>query len=219
MFYWENPWGVEPREVGDEGFEAKECRGMAWLTVSPPDSERWTVGVVPSPSFRLLDDATGTEDEATALGGGESEYDKAQFSDAVMRPSDAAKKPYSEGSNRFIVWCCTGQDRTEWEEEANLKEFDSSWEGKAEANLRAQYLFFWHNCWGLGPDEFKGNELTVREAGDGLKTFVMGTDNCEVWTVGVVPAEAFDYLDNSTRRRHSFGESKNDEQRWGQYAF
>lgn len=50
LFYWQNPWGVDPREFANKGLNSTE-RGMILLTVTSPELETWTVGVAPSPSL------------------------------------------------------------------------------------------------------------------------------------------------------------------------
>ena len=61
LFFWKNPWGLAPNEVSDDytgelSPTAKD--GMNKWTVSPPDSSRWTVGVVPAAAFLHLENAS-----------------------------------------------------------------------------------------------------------------------------------------------------------------
>jgi hypothetical protein len=60
LFFWRNPWGVEPNQVNDENGSpsSKVNDGMHKWTVRPTDSSRWTVGVVPSAAFAHLEKAT-----------------------------------------------------------------------------------------------------------------------------------------------------------------
>ena len=58
LFSWKNIWEMYP----DELLETGECdefdtNGLWTYTTEPPDSERWTVGVVPDVAFQHLPDA------------------------------------------------------------------------------------------------------------------------------------------------------------------
>lgn len=53
LFYWQNPWGVDPREFGDKRLDSTETQEMILLTVTSPELETWTVGVAESASLPL----------------------------------------------------------------------------------------------------------------------------------------------------------------------
>ena len=85
-----------------------------------------------------------------------------------------------------------------------MKEFDSSWNTKKEANQRAEYLFFWKNPWGSDPDQVSDLDVGVPKARkqDGMDKWTVAPPDSSRWTVGVVPASAFRYLENATLSRH-----------------
>lgn len=60
LFFWKNPWGIDPREVSDDnGFpKATHRDGLSTYTVEPADSSCWTVGVVPTVAFHHLPEAS-----------------------------------------------------------------------------------------------------------------------------------------------------------------
>ena len=61
LFFWKNPWGLDPTEVSDDdgGENSPTVRdGMNKWEVAPPDSSRWTVGVVPAAAYPHLENAT-----------------------------------------------------------------------------------------------------------------------------------------------------------------
>jgi hypothetical protein len=64
LFFWKNPWGMDPDEVGDDlNGEPEPCfrEGLVNFTVHPTDYSCWTVGVVPALAFRHLPQATTDE--------------------------------------------------------------------------------------------------------------------------------------------------------------
>jgi hypothetical protein len=60
LFFWKNSWGLDPNEVDDDEGDPKPTTrdGMMSWSVSPPDSTRWSVGVVPANVFEHLPNAT-----------------------------------------------------------------------------------------------------------------------------------------------------------------
>jgi len=61
LFFWKNPWGIEPTEISDDyqGEPKAESKdGMDKWTVSPADSSRWTVGVTQANVYPHLENAS-----------------------------------------------------------------------------------------------------------------------------------------------------------------
>jgi len=64
LFFWKNPWGLDPEEVTDEnchydrGVVPEIVEGLKTYTVAPPDSTRWKVGVVPTDAFVHLSNSS-----------------------------------------------------------------------------------------------------------------------------------------------------------------
>lgn len=64
-FYWGNCWGNEPHELFDRyetEVDEEVVNGLVTRHVCPPDSEEWTVGVVPDVAFEYLDNAAARRD-------------------------------------------------------------------------------------------------------------------------------------------------------------
>jgi len=120
---------------------------------------------------------------------------------------------YSSGL-QFTVWCSDGYDCDGWHsyEGEPTKEFDSVWNTKEEANLRAEYLFYWKNPWGMKPEELLDNRYGLGCADDEITPRVVdGCWGCTIcppdssrWTVGVVPTVAFTHLSESSTHRHNY---------------
>jgi hypothetical protein len=115
---------------------------------------------------------------------------------------------YPNSGLKYTVWCSDGYDADGWHsyEGSPTKEFDSVWITKKEANDRAEYLFFWKNPWGHEPEELEGDYTgeIVPEYVDGLVSRSVAPPSSTRWTTGVVPANAFSHLPNSTTDRHNF---------------
>eukprot|EP00536_Pseudo-nitzschia_multiseries_P000780 jgi/Psemu1/300312/fgenesh1_kg.9_\ len=59
LFFWKNPWGWKPEETELHWeIEQEVVDGLKRYTVAPPDSSRWTVGVVPTAAFIHLPNAS-----------------------------------------------------------------------------------------------------------------------------------------------------------------
>ena len=60
LFFWKNPWGLAPNEINDDGGDPEVSKrdGMHSWEVAPPDSTRWSVGVVPSAAYPHLENST-----------------------------------------------------------------------------------------------------------------------------------------------------------------
>jgi len=59
LFFWKNPWGLDPTEVNDNNeVEPENVDGLKKFSVMPDDSTRWTVGVVPTNAFIHLPNST-----------------------------------------------------------------------------------------------------------------------------------------------------------------
>jgi hypothetical protein len=128
-----------------------------------------------------------------------------QFKPTIIQPP-AKNKELGTATTGYIVWCSSGYGNDGWHsyEAPPDKEFDTAWKTAKDANDRARYLFYWQNCWGLGPAELAdsdgGGEDPSESETHGLKMFSITPDDSECWTVGVVPAAAFRHC--STTRRH-----------------
>lgn len=64
LFYWENSWGLPARDIdhcGEEPVDESAVDGLKTYTLAPPDSTRWTVGVVPDAAFKHLAGASVSE--------------------------------------------------------------------------------------------------------------------------------------------------------------
>lgn len=93
---------------------------------------------------------------------------------------------------KYVVWSSVVGDYDEGEPE---KEFDSSWNTIAEANQRANYVFFHDNEWGFSKSEMK--KLPHHEAFDEKTGFVkydVHPEDSDEYTVTVVEKEVFEYF-------------------------
>lgn len=83
-------------------------------------------------------------------------------------------------------------------------EFDSSFNSKEKANLRAEYKFYFKNYWGLGIEELiEGSEIVKSENG-GLKTFKVFGGDGEIVTVGAVDKGVYTYQTQSVNETQEF---------------
>jgi hypothetical protein len=122
-----------------------------------------------------------------------------QFKPTIIQPP-AKNKKLGTATTEYVVWCSSGYEADGWHsyEGPPEKEFDTTWKTAKDANDRARYLFYWQNCWGLGPAELAdsggaGEDPSETET-QGLKMFSITAADSECWTVGVVPAAAFPHL-------------------------
>jgi hypothetical protein len=140
---------------------------------------------------------------------------KKRFRPSIIKPEGKHLDPnsrmwekYPNSGLKYTVWCSDGYDADGWHsyEGSPTKEFDSVWITKKEANDRAEYLFFWKNPWGHEPEELEGDYTgeIVPEYVDGLVSRSVAPPDSTRWTTGVVPANAFSHLPNSTTDRHNF---------------
>jgi hypothetical protein len=149
--------------------------------------------------------------------------------DAEVRFSSSIRKVTGEHLNahlnpesyglKYAVWCSDGYDNDGWHsyEGEPPKEFDSVWETKEDANKRAEYLFYWKSPWGLEAEEIYSDAWESTAKGD-LKGWTVRPADSSRWTVGVVPSEAFLYLDNATRWRHNFDKTEDEQSiAWNRY--
>jgi len=122
--------------------------------------------------------------------------------------------PKSPGSQQYTVWCSDGYEGDQWHgyDGPPNKEFDSIWATKDEANMRAEYLFYWKNPRGISAAEMYDNQPKQTEQ-EGLKKFTTCPDDSSHWTVGVVPSVAFPWLDNVSLRRHGYDKEKEAEKK------
>ena len=131
-----------------------------------------------------------------------------RFKPAIIKLAAKNKKP----NLKFTVWCSDGYDYDGWHsyEGEPMKEFDSSWVTKKEANERAEFLFFWKNPWGMAPnqvsDEYQGEPEPI--VNDGMKKWSVSPDDSSRWTVGVVPAAAYLHLENASNNRHNYDDER-----------
>lgn len=59
LFYWKNPWGLEPKSIMEEEEVDESMKdGLVTYVVTPPDSETWTVSVVPDAAYAFLENAS-----------------------------------------------------------------------------------------------------------------------------------------------------------------
>ena len=115
--------------------------------------------------------------------------------DKHRKVPDKNKKPSGSG---FTVWSSSGypSDGFHSYDGPPEKEFDSSWPSAADANQRAKYLFYAENVWGLGADELIENHHVEKKTVGPQKLLKLEVhpDDSEVWTVAVVPDQAFEHL-------------------------
>ena len=121
-----------------------------------------------------------------------------QFSSKIKVIKGKHLNPKSSGM-KYTVWC-RDLYRRRYEEESD-KEFDSVWATKEDANSRAKYLFYWKNAWGIPPEEIDHDCVEPMVSGN-LKGWTVTPDGGSTWTVGVVPSDAFPYLDKASLSRH-----------------
>lgn len=79
---------------------------------------------------------------------------KKRFKQNIITPPADHLDPDSTTITEFIVWCSDGYDYDGYHSYHGKpdKSFNSIWNSKSEANERAEYLFFWKNAWGIGPE-------------------------------------------------------------------
>ena len=137
---------------------------------------------------------------------------KIRFQSSILKP----KGQHLEHSQlKYTVWCSDGYDNDGWHsyEGEPIKEFDSVWNSKKDANDRAEYLFYWKNPWGTQPEEVMGNYIIEDEPEyvDGLVTRTVAPDDSSRWTVGVVPSVAYRHIPNATHDRHNLDDQEDDD--------
>mmetsp|Transcript_14255 Transcript_14255/g.24443 ORF Transcript_14255/g.24443 Transcript_14255/m.24443 type:complete len:322 (+) Transcript_14255:279-1244(+) len=76
--------------------------------------------------------------------------------------------------------------------------FHGSFETKEDANLRAQYVFYFKNVWGLDPNEMAANEIHVHMSSEGLLTFSTAPPDSSVFTVSAVTCENYRNMNSSS---------------------
>lgn len=121
-----------------------------------------------------------------------------QFPMGIINPTSMNKKPGGSKMKGYTVWCSCG-DRYFMPHD---KEFDTTWKSIADANSRARYLFYWKNCYGIDAEDVECDEFQEGETLDGLKNYTVSPADSQIWSVGVVPDQAFRFLDNATSTRH-----------------
>ena len=121
-------------------------------------------------------------------------YEPSQFKKSIREPSKAARDRKS--ARGYIVWKSLGYPPDGFHSYAGppKKDFDSSWSSLKDANLRARFLFFIDNAWGIGPHEF-GSDAQMKEK-NGMERLEYIAGDSEEWTVGVVSADSFALMDN-----------------------
>lgn len=198
LFYWKSCWGLQPEEVSELFVGEVEIDGLKMLKASPPDSARWTVGVIPDFAFQHLncpvpqrsDDEIGygyEEDDESP-----TQWDVAKkFKKTIIHPSVTNTTPGGLKFKGYTVWSFVEHDS----DAPGRKEFDSTWKTAGDANARAAYLFYCKNCWGVGPEEVAALSVEQSE-NDGLKTYGFWPYNNSCWMVGVVPDIAFKHVRN-----------------------
>jgi len=124
---------------------------------------------------------------------------KVQFKSNIIDPPHGNLN--SESTKGYIVYSSDGYDYDGFHsyEGPPEKEFDSTWSTKANANARARYLFHWKNPWGHGPDDMVEQEEVDESKTDGLVKYVVSPADSSTWTVAVVPAMAFQHMDNTRK--------------------
>eukprot|EP00977_Amphora_coffeiformis_P006016 scaffold1291_cov136-Amphora_coffeaeformis.AAC.5 len=136
-----------------------------------------------------------------------------QFKPVILNPQISCRSPNGCGMKGYTVWCSHGDIRDGAIEMDFVKEFDTTWTTKEDANQRARYLFYWKNFWGLKPDELAGSGYTTDQEEteiDGLKSFWIDSEPDEgknsFWIVSVVSDQAFANLPGPSTRTYDFDE-------------
>ena len=145
----------------------------------------------------------------------EEQKERARW-DATARFKPTTIKPPAGNKNadsmiKFTVWCSAGFDNDGWHSWGGEpdKLFDSSWKTKKEANDRAEYLFFWKNVWNVSPQEVSDDNGEPKPSEqDGMKKWTVAPSDSKRWTVGVVPASAFQHLEKACLRRHIYDDER-----------
>lgn len=114
------------------------------------------------------------------------------FANKIKNPP--AANVNSASLKAFVVWTSCGYTNDRWHSynPEPVKKFDSSFDTADEANLRARFVFYYKNVWGIAKEEmdFEVKETTV---GD-LVTFVTHPPDNERYTVAAVKKEVFEYF-------------------------
>eukprot|EP01036_Dinobryon_divergens_P028647 gene28647-37628_t len=114
------------------------------------------------------------------------------FANKIKNPP--AANVNSASLKAFVVWTSCGYTNDRWHSynPEPVKKFDSSFDTADEANLRARFVFYYKNVWGIAKEEmdFEVKETTV---GD-LVTFVTHPPDDERYTVAAVKKEVFEYF-------------------------
>jgi hypothetical protein len=134
-----------------------------------------------------------------------------RFKANILKPAAKHKKPSSK--LKYTVWCSDGYDNDGWHSYQGepMKEFDTIWATKKEANDRAEFLFFWKNPWGISPNQVidcnSDGDLSP-ESDDGMDEWSEAPPDSTRWTVGVVPAASYRHCHNASQNRHDYDDGR-----------
>eukprot|EP01040_Poterioochromonas_malhamensis_P009203 gene9203-9989_t len=223
VFFHANEWGFSKSEMKKlpyhETFDEKT--GFVKYYVHPDDSDEYTVTVVEKEVFEyFLREQKEAESDYGSGGVVSKTKNCSRTKDQleVSKHSAVIKKPNKANQNsnqllKYVVWssACYPRDRRHSYEGGPKKEFDSSWNTIAEANKRANYLFFDKNIWGLSRGEIE--EQDYKETFDSKERFVkyyVHPDDSEVFTVAVVEKEVFEFFLRTQREAGSDDDSDDD---------
>ena len=131
---------------------------------------------------------------------------KRQFKSRIIDPLEKNFSLEGNKTKDFTVWCSDGYDNDGWHsyEGPPDKDFDTTYATKEDANDRARYLFHWKNPRGMGPDDISKQEGDEKSARDGCVTYVVRPPDSSTWTVSVVPAAAYPYMEKASPSRHGY---------------
>ena len=100
-----------------------------------------------------------------------------------------AKQLDQDSKLQFTVWTSSGDD---YFEGPPSKQFNSSFATLEDANKRVEFVFLFQNPWGFDLDEMHTDVDSINNKG--LRRMEVEPDDCERWTVSVIPSQVFEYL-------------------------
>jgi hypothetical protein len=122
-----------------------------------------------------------------------------QYEKRIISLGSANRKPDGSSMKGFTVWCSDWSTSPYRYNDPRTKYFDSTWSSQEDANERARYLCYWKNCWGEDPEEmYNTRDKDAENRIGGLIQYCHSADG----GVGVVPDNAYPYLDESSMNRY-----------------
>lgn len=197
VFFYDNPWGCDKDDVYADN-DTTMSGGLRYLRSDPDGGGSWTVSVLPSEVFNILDDLSnnGTDDTVSCGKCGDDRRKprvKGQYAKQVRSPS--GKHTNEQRQLKYTIWQSDGYDNDGWHSYGGPpdKMFNSSYDTLEEANERVEYVFYYQNPWGSHDEDFLFAE-TDKITSQGFRYLECCPPDSSRWTVSVIPSVAFEHI-------------------------